>query len=52
MYSWAQALNIVDRKKNRHINLSDSRKATIETLLKDDSLDSRAKLDALKILLK
>lgn len=52
MYSWAQALNIVERKKNRHTDLSDSRKATIETLLKDDSLDSRAKLDALKILLK
>jgi hypothetical protein len=52
MYSWAQALNIVDRKKNHHINLSDSRKATVETVLKDDSLDARAKLETLKILLK
>ena len=52
MYSWAQALNLVDRKKTHHITLSASRKETIDAVLKDESLDSRAKLETLKILLK
>lgn len=52
MYSWAQALDLVERKKHHTVDLTDSRKATIETVLKDDSLDSRAKLETLRILLK
>jgi hypothetical protein len=52
MYSWAQALNLVDGRKPGHVKLNETRTDAIRKILKDDSLDSESKLETLRILMK
>jgi hypothetical protein len=50
LLSWAKALKVVGPRKQSMAHLSEQRKQTIASIMQDKSLDSKSKLDTLKIL--